>query len=73
MIFTIIKDLTRITTTSASVIDPVLILTMPNFLNGIIRLALLALSTIFLGISRSELKVGQPTVQSLVRLHGCAG
>ena len=27
----------------------------------------------FLGISKWELEVGQPTVQSLVNLHGCAG
>ena len=30
-------------------------------------------SIIILGISRWKHKVGQPSVQSLVRLHGCAG
>ena len=39
-----------------------LTLTMPNFLNGIIRLQFLALSITIVGISRRELEVGQPTV-----------
>ena len=45
---------------------------MLNFFNKIIHLLFLELSMSFLRISRRELEVGQPTVQSLVRLHGCA-
>ena len=48
-----------------------LTLTMSHFLNGIIHHTFLELSIIILGISRWELEVGQPTVLSLVRLHGC--
>ena len=35
--------------------------------------SILALSIILLGISWWKLKVGQTTVQNLVRLHGCTG
>ena len=48
-----------------------LTLNLPIFLNGIIHLPFWELSIIILGISRLELEVGQPTVQSLVRLYGC--
>ena len=48
-----------------------LTLILQNFLNGIIDLPFMTLSIIF-GISRCELEVGQPTVKSLVRLHGSA-
>ena len=50
-----------------------LTLTMPNFLYGIIFLHFWHNPLSFLGITRWELEHGQPTVQSLVRLHGCAG
>ena len=42
-----------------------------EFLNGIIHLTFLALSVIIL--RDIKMKVVQPTVQSLVRLHRCAG
>ena len=46
-----------------------LTLNLPSFLNGIIHLPFLALSVIILYIG---IWLGQPTVKSLVRLHGCA-
>ena len=50
-----------------------LILNLQNSLNGIIHLQFLKLSIFISGISRWELEVGQPTVYSQVRLHGCTG
>ena len=47
-------------------------LNMLKFLNGIIHHPFLEQSIFILGLSRWKLH-GQPTVQSLVRLHGCAG
>ena len=41
-------------------------LNLLNFLNGIIHLPFLELSIIIVGISRWKLKVGKPTVESLV-------
>ena len=40
-------------------------------INGIVRFPFLELSIIILGIKTQDLEVGEPSVQSLVRLHAC--